>query len=591
MMTREELEYGASIDPLASGKNNSASIKTALSREELERGAAENPSLAYDNYSLPESIGRNTAAILGSAGRDIINTPRNLLNLVPGINNQNNPVPAYEPNYDYYKAMGVQPSTSKSLAQGIVEFGAPLGAASKISSLGGIPKISEGLQTNLLAGGIGGAAADPNHPYAGLAEGTAIGGIAHGLGLAGSTVANAAANLYAKTALPGLVSRGTSAFAKTLRGSDATVSPLKDAHDAAATNETLQWQNANDKAAELDNNLMRPDPSPYLDYVNDFIKQKSALEPAIRSSSEEALDFAKTKALDLTPQSYQGAVALRQGLNENIQDYLKMRNKDAPSRGLNSFVKGLKSTLDEVVNPEGSPQPVQDFYNSWQDANKATQRKEEFYLTPDKNGMLQYNRGLENALKNTNPDASIIGNFVPKAGQTGISGLNQLTNLVGDKDTAANMINSYAARQLPTSGKLTKTAADYYSALSPEQRTALVSDNPYLKTANDVMLNYKDPATSWDWGDQGKKAIWTHFLPMAAGYGGAHYVGLNPWEAAAIAGGIGGATTLGRIGLWKFATPNSVQRAMAYGRTPANNPGNIANPFFSSINYGAHQNG
>src|SRR5882724_2785296 len=138
---------------------NTLSPVSSMTPEMAQQIQEQNPIKSNNdsgNYPLAESLGRNTAAILGSAGRDIINTPRNLLNLVPGVNNQSNPLKSYEPNYDYYHAMGVQPSTAKSIAQGAVEFGAPLGIAKGVGMLGTLPKISEALQTNALAGGLGG---------------------------------------------------------------------------------------------------------------------------------------------------------------------------------------------------------------------------------------------------------------------------------------------------------------------------------------------------------------------------------------------------------------------------------------------------
>lgn len=530
--------------------------------------------------SFPEAVGRHALAGSANFGRSIVNLPNNL---------SGGYFPPLAPkDFDYYKALGVEENFADKLGVGLLEFAPFLGAAgiatkgaNALSKLAG----SQMLKQNVLAGAGYGGVMNEDNRLGGAALGGALGGAAHGLGLGAGMVGQGLSNAYAKSAIPSLVERAGQYVRGGLGDAESGAQSLKGAYGAQTGKTANLWTQAEEKAVALDSANMRPNAEPYNNFIEKFIKDKSALEPAKQAKYTEALDFAKEEAKNLAPQSYSGVIALRQNLNEILGNFTKKRNLDAPSRELKQFATDLKLKLNDVVGSENknSPDALKDFYKTWSDANKATTRTKEFYQSPDAYGKLQPNRKLEGGLKVEKPEGSLMNEFLPGPSQTGTHGYEQLANLLGNKEAAKQGLRNYEFRDLGNK----KDALDVYQKLSPAQREVMFDKDPrqLLDVAQQASQRfYPGGREKESLGMQSAKFAGYHLLPGALVGGGALVSGHDAGTALGIGAGValGGKGLAMGLGRYAARHPEGVQRALARGERPVKSPGKYANPLFNA---------
>lgn len=538
------------------------------------------PASSESEMGWPESLARHVGAGVTKWGQNLANLPNNLSG---GL------IPEFSPkSFDPYKTFGVKEGLADKLGVGLLDFAPFLGAGGAVAgALKGVAG-SPLLKTNLISGGLYGATNNEDNRLLGAATGTALGGAAHGLGLGAGEIWKAGRNMYAKSAIPSLVEKATQYVKEGLGPAESGAQALKGAYDTQLVKTNALWKSAEEQAAALDNSNMRIDPSSYNKTVENFIKEKSALEPAKGSKYADALEFAKEEAKNLAPQSFSGVIALRQNLNELLGNFARKKNLDAPSREMKEFAKDLKFSLNDVVGAEGkgaTPQ-VNDFYKTWTDANKATTRLKEFYQSPDKYGKPQPSRPLEGGLKGDTPEGSLMNEYLPGTGQTGIHGSQYLSNLLGDSRAAAEGLRNYEFRNVGR-GKDAKDAFDFYQKMSPAQREVMFGGKPeerLLSTAQAASEKYYPTGYANDksLGNSIKQAAIYHGIPGILGAGTAYHQGSSPGQAALIGLGLGfGGKGVGALmGRHAQRHPESVLRAM--NSRGNQKPGEYLNPLFNA---------
>jgi hypothetical protein len=573
-MTQQEAQEILNSQP---AKNQSMTPEMAsqiLSQNPVAAQSSEN------EMSWPESLARHVGAGVTKWGQNLANLPNNWSG---GI------IPEFSPkSFDPYKAFGVEENLADKIGVGLLDF-APFSRAGNMigASLKGV-RGSPMLKANLIGGGLYGASSNEDDRLLGAATGTALGGAAHGLGVLGGKALEGIGNAYAKSSIPALVEKATQYVKEGLGPSESGAKALKGAYDTQVGKTNALWKSAEEQAAALDNSNMRIDPSAYNKTVENFIKEKSALEPAKGAKYSDALEFAKEEAKNLAPQSFSGVIALRQNLNELLGNFARKRNLDAPSREMKEFAKDLKFSLNDVVGAEGksaTPQ-VNDFYKTWTDANKATTRLKEFYQSPDKYGKPQPSRPLEGGLKGDIPEGSLMNEYLPGAGQTGTHGSQYLSGLLGDSRAAAEGLRNYEFRNVGR-GKDAKDAFDFYQSMSPAQREVMFGgkpEEPLLSAAQSAAEKYYKTGYSNDksLGKAIRNAALYHGLPGVVGFGASYGHGASPGQAALIGLGLAaGSKGVGSmIGRYAQRHPDSVLRAM--NSKGNQKPGEYLNPLFNA---------
>jgi hypothetical protein len=499
--------------------------------------------------------------------------------------------------------------TARDLATIGVQY-APFGLAAKAGLEAGAPLIrrfapklinsafKRAAIENAAAGGAYSAVnAEPGQRLKEGAIGTGIGAAAPIPGeLANKALIQPLSKWYAQSALPGLVKKATDIFGKEA-GPEDSAAALKGSHDAMAATNKLNWNKTNALAKNLDksaattkdvevpstilNSEGKPLTStqkqqttnftaaPYTKYLKNYIKEKSALEPAQREQYKDALDFAQNKAKDLTPQSFEGVVALRQNLNQHLKDFTTLKGLDRPDANSKALIKGLKKNLigDTVEANKGNvnANDFDAFKKSWADANDSHQKLQEFYKGISKTGVVKPMQAVREGIqKEGMPDASTISHYLPKAGQTGIDGFKQLEKVMGGKPQAQKALRSYYLREIYQNGGTSKDVAKLFGKFSPIQREYVFGEGKAAKNlgaVNKTLLSLGDEKPHGHLQIIGHHAIGLG-LPGLLGYAGARESGL-PWDESL---GVGlGTALVPRAAahlIGKFATPESVEAAL-----------------------------
>jgi hypothetical protein len=185
------------------------------------------------------------------------------------------------------------------------------------------------------------------------AEYGAAGGL---LGKAGGSIANAAirkgAEKYAQSAMPGLVAKATARIKRYISPEEASQKLQANFNEAAAKN-TANWNKTNTLAQTLDNNLADKgkafDASPFTNHIQDFSNKLKGMEPAVRAKYAQAADFAN-HIQEQAPQSFSGAVALRQNLNQELKKFLDKNNVKVTDTETKNLITGLKNSLQKTVD-------------------------------------------------------------------------------------------------------------------------------------------------------------------------------------------------------------------------------------------------
>jgi len=531
---------------------------------------------------------KHIAAGVTKFGQNLANLPHNI---------SGGRIPEFSPSsFDPYKTFGAEENLADKIGVGLLgylPFAKAGNMAAKFGAMRALPG-SEILKANVLGGAGYGAVNNPEDRLMGAIEGGGIGAVAHGVGILGGKAIEGISNAYAKSSIPALVEKATQYVKERLGPSESGAQSLKGAYDAQLGKTNALWKSAEEKANALDESAFRINASPYDKTVENFIKEKSALEPSKQSKYVDALEFAKEEAKNLSPQSLSGVIALRQNLNEILGNFARKRNMDAPSREMKEFAKDLKFSLNDVVGAEGknATPELKDFYKTWTDANKATTRLKEFYQSPDKYGKPQPSRPLEGGLKGDTPEGSLMNEYLPGAGQTGTHGSQYLSNLLGDSRAASEGLRNYEFRNVGR-GKDAKDAFDFYQSMSPAQRAVMFGGKPeekLLSAAQSAAEKYYPTGYANDksLGKAIRHAALYHGVPGLLGGGLAYGHGSNPGEAALFglglaAGSKGIGTMLGR---YAQRHPESVLRAI--NRQGNKKPGEYANPLLNAI-YGENE--
>jgi hypothetical protein len=325
--------------------------------------------------------------------------------------------------------------------------------------------------------------------------------------------------------------------------------------------------------------------SPYLNYIEKFNEKVKGLEPSMQAPYKQAIGVAE-KAGEMAPESFAGAVAARKNINQSMKDYLSDGGKaiNPANRQSTEFLKGLKNTIkDDLVDANKDKvgaEALTGFKNQWEAANKSHQDVLKFNKSPQKmTGIEEEGRTVRNAFKASLPknmggegiplDPAIIGKYAPTlspSGAKGIEGIKQLETLLGDKKLARDAIKAHIFQKQLTNGANTIDAPAKYAQLSSAQKKRLFGNSEegkYLEAINKTRLAFnREPAKTAE-GMGFNRHLTGMGAPALLGFGGSYYGG-DSWDkslmhgieaglAAKVAGSVAG----------RFATPKSVERAIA----------------------------
>lgn len=347
--------------------------------------------------------------------------------------------------------------------------------------------------------------------------------------------------------------------------------------------------------------------SPYLDYINKFHGKMRNLEPSERVPYSQASEVAKAAA-DLAPKSFKGAMAARQNINEAVKNYLNQDGKviNPANRQTKQFLTGLKKNLvNDTLKANESKvgkEALNDFKSKWEEANQSHQDLQEFYkgIQPA-TGVMKPLRQMRERYAGITPesgrqlDDSVIAKYAPSltpTGAKGVEGIKHLEKLMGDKKAARDAVKAYLFNKQIDNGAGTVDAAARYAAMSKSQQKRLFGNSPegrYLQAINDtrIALGREPEKTS-------KGIGWGHHLIGATVPGlavtGAGLASGEGWEKAA---GQGFMTALAVKGLEhgaaKFATPESVARAVRIAKSNGPLTGSYLNAILQTANNPAHR--
>lgn len=550
-----------------------------------------------------ETLGRNSASILGGLGRTVINTPHNLYQfaadrfkeLTPnipqlGMGPQNfqappNPFSTAEalgggsPDYDYFKAMGIQSNLPAQLVQGGLEFGLPSGVANRFIKG---TEIAKGLS----AGALSGASQDGGDPNSAI-----LGADAAGLGYGAGALVNAGiksgAGLYSKTALPGLIKKGLDIFKERIGTPEEGASILQSAFDKKAAAKNAAWKTLNDYTAQIDKKLTPNNypmtaggeitsienvgAKPYTDFIADFEKKATSGTNVEKSNYKEALKFANyIKEEKLIPENFSDLVSLRKKLNERVGDFLKKENLTMANRETQDFVRGLKDKLTDTIESDAVQRIIpaemrNQFKGLWENANKLHQDFKAFEKkTPNAS---KGTGALKEAVRSGDfSKPELLKNF------EGSEGFKQLSKLVGGEDAARRAMKNYGFGNLKKEGV---TLQGKYNKQTPDTRDRLFKgspEQPYLQAANPISEKYGMPKKH--------QALTGHLISAAGGTligaPALHYGAGIPWERAAEVAALG---TLGAKGaIAKAATPQWANNAFRLSQADLKNLGIYTQP-------------
>lgn len=367
------------------------------------------------------------------------------------------------------------------------------------------------------------------------------------------------AQKYAQSAIPGLIDKATDKIKGYISPEQAT-QKLQANFNVAAAKNTANWNKTNALAETLDSTLTSQgkafDASPFTNHIQDFSDKLKGMEPAVRAKYAQAADFAN-HIQDQAPQSFSGAVALRQNLNQELKKYLEKNNIKAADKETGNLIKDLKTSLQDTVNTNGGNvdnRLLNQFKDTWESANKSHQDLTEFVKTPNADGALRPRVPRRKALNDQALDAGALGQYL-RPSMRGDAGINQLNKLTGNDEAA----RSYLMRNVMEKSGNPKSALTEYEKLSVPQRERLFDSLPEgqsLKAAGIARAAFPEPSRNMTW------ELLKHKLGGFAG-------------SVASLGGIPLAA--------KYASPSSVIKAVNRAKTPNKNSGRYLSPGLASL--------
>jgi len=324
---------------------------------------------------------------------------------------------------------------------------------------------------------------------------------------------------------------------------------------------------------------------PYLDYIGKFNEKVKGLEPSLQAPYQQSIGVAQ-KAAEMAPESFGGAVAASKNINQSMKDYLSEGGKaiNPANRESQKFLRGLKDTIrNDLVDANKDKvgaEALSDFKTQWEGANKSHQDVLKFNKSPQKmTGVEEEGRTVRNAFKASLPkemggegiplDPSILGKYMPALtpnGAKGVQGFRQLSKLLGSKTDARDAAKSFLFQKQIGNGANTVDVAAQYAKLSEPQKKWLFGkseEGKYLDAINRTRLAFgREPAKTAE-GMGMNRHLSGMGAPALLGFGGSYYSG-DSWDKSLVHGieaGLG-AKLLG-YGAGRFATPKSVDRAIA----------------------------
>lgn len=558
-------------------------------------------------------LGRRGLAIAGSAAKNTIKDfiPSALNMFAPGSGDvmaKTTPISGAGKNVDFYKELGVDKGLGSSILQEGLEF-APymIGAKSATAAAKAIPRAAEMLSKlrgkypkstrigtevaeNSLAGGVQAANKDES-----VGLGAVLGGFSVPAGYAIAAPFKAGAKALAQSSIPGMTERATKKL-KDLLTPEGYASKLYQIFSTKSGKNDINWKSVDSIAGKLDESLgslkgksteLNFDNAPYLNHIDSFLSRVKGLEPAKKTEYEQAIEFA-TRAKELAPESFGGAIKLRQLINQELKDYLGQKGVPSANRQSKEFIKGLKNnlsgetiTLNAKKIGEGAEK---EFGSAWEKANKSHGELQNFYKLPNKLGTEEEKKAFRAAMKDPSAeDGAIIGQFMPKPEETGTQKLRHLEKLFGSRKDAQDAAKSYLNKRPLNNGNTVLDASTEYAKLSPQQRSWIYGDSKdgqILKTINDIRKSYgKEPERSFYkmFSHPASSLVMPAMAGSAAGYYGGEGKGAAGGAAAALA-----ATMLAKKGAGKLS-PDRVRKMLIYSKARASNPGRYINPLFQSL--------
>jgi hypothetical protein len=371
------------------------------------------------------------------------------------------------------------------------------------------------------------------------------------------------AEKYAQSALPGLVEKATSKIKQYITPEQGAQKLQANFNTVNALNKA-NWNKTNTLAQGLDETLASQgkafDASPFTNHIQEFSDKLKNMEPAVRAKYSQAADFANY-IQDQAPQSFSGAVALRQNLNGELTKFLDKNNIKAADAEIKNLIKGLKDSLQSTVDAHSGKVDdglLSQFKTAWEDANKSHQALTEFVKTPNPQGVLKPRVPRREALNNEALDTGALGQYL-RPSLRGMSGINQLNKLTGSDDTA----RSYLMRNVIEGRGNPAAALTNYEKLAIPQRQALFDALPEgqsLKAASTVRNAFspKEAPSAFDLAKHKLGALATGALTL-------------------------GAAPLAKKAISRYATPQSVMRAVNRAQTPNQRAGRYLSPVLANL--------
>ena len=266
---------------------------------------------------------------------------------------------------------------------------------------------------------------------------------------------------------------------------------------------------------------------------NDYVSSLNDIKNDMQSQAASAPAMATVNNwIKNAPHTFSDAINARKMINTanvNYTDPGYDALKDAADNARSSLIDSVNSNVAAHPNE----QSVQDFGNAWQDANQHYQNQQMPFTQTYKNGILNDNKNLGQALKlqGNTTGGDLIKQFMPNGNSNDTNNITHLGSLLGDSDLANNatkatlLKNGYNTDGTPGLGFMTKhknLSENLKNTLfTPEENTALSNAQSIAQTKAGRKTTLNTLGAQYGLGG-------------LVGYGASHAIGVSPLTGAAL---------------------------------------------------------
>lgn len=469
-------------------------------------------------------------------GTNLLNSLQNMVGAGTFGKNRIGQVP------DYSSAYAPQnPNIADKLIQGASQY-APYEAVSAGLPLSGL--------SNLATTGAAFGATQSQNPMAGALTGAATN---TGVGLLGKT-ADPILNYLSKYAAQGLTKQtGNILDAGKAVSNQQAFDMAKQNYGALSQQEGNAWDNLKQQAAAADatkrytanfapassmpvlpggpetlsaTQMPTFDNSGYVGSLSDQLnklKQQSGAQSGFARANKDSEKLLQDYIGD-QHNTFSDAIQHNQALNQDFQNEIAP-GQPLPFRTVNFAKTNLKNSINQNIQNSG----LQDTLGSaWNNANQITSQKNQIFNNVVNPKGIEQISTFSTMMNGKNPNAdptSFVNDYLPTSRGDGTQKMQQFSQMVGDQNTAKNVLKqNYFDKAIQSGTVEPRTFLSKYNNLSDDQQGYLFSpqENQTIQALNKINQDHPDALSKSQWGGFGHHSIAATLggiLGMSTGHG------------------------------------------------------------------------